>query len=88
MNKSLANLQKLQQQQENELKKQLLAELAVSIDALAQDDELEPWAEVVGGKSYVIKKIENQTQFGTFIVTFEDAQTNKEIRLPLILKLG
>ncbi len=89
MSRSLTNFRKLQKKQEDELKRQILAEFAYSIDALAQDDELEPWAELVDGMPYVLTKIENHTSFGTLVLTFAPKDNpEKVIRLPLQLKLG
>jgi hypothetical protein len=86
---SLATFRKLQKKQSDTLKKQLLAEFAISIDALANDEELEPWAEIADDKEYVLKKIESMLSFGTLVLTFA-AKDNPdyEIRLPLQLKLG
>ena len=57
MNQSVRNLQKRLLQQKIELKKKLATELAISIDELRKD--VEPWVEIVDGKEYVFKKVEN-----------------------------
>ena len=89
MNQSLVRFQKLQKQQEDELKKKIISEFAVSIDALAQDEELEPWVELVDDKEYILTKIENHISFGTLILTFSPRDyPERIIRIPLQLKLS
>ena len=87
-NKSLKTFRKLQKQQADNLKRNPLTELAISLDGLINDEELEPWAEVVDNEIYILKGIQNIASFGTLIVTFvaKDNPEN-EIRLPLELKL-
>lgn len=86
---SLATFRKLQKKQADDLKRQLLTEFAISIDALANDDELEPWGELVGEKIYILKKVESIVKFGTLVLTFASKDNPEHIiRLPLQLKLG
>jgi hypothetical protein len=88
-NKSLKTFRKLQKQQIDNLKRHLLTELAISLNDLISDEELEPWIEVVDNKMYILKSIQNVATFGTLIATFI-AKDNPEIelRLPLQLQLS
>jgi hypothetical protein len=84
---SLATFRKLQKKQSDDLKKKILSEFAISIDALANDEELEPWAEVADGKEYTLKKIESVASFGMLVLTFAPKDNpDHELRLPLQLK--
>ena len=87
MNQSVRNLQKRLLQQKIELKKKLATELAISIDELRKD--VEPWVEIVDGKEYVFKKVENISSFGIIHFVFvEKTEFNegREVRLSFELK--
>ena len=84
---SLATFRKLQKKQSDALKRKILSEFAISIDALANDEELEPWAEIADGKEYILKKIESVASFGTLVLTFAPKDNpDHELLLPLQLK--
>lgn len=87
MNQSVRNLQKRLRQQEIETKKKIASELAISIDELRKD--VEPWIEIVDGKEYVFKKVENIASFGVIHFVFVEKtefDEGKELRLSFEIK--
>jgi hypothetical protein len=70
MKKSLQNCFKRLKEKETNLKRQLTTEFAISLEELRK--EVEPWIEIVDGKEYVFKKIENIKGFGVITLVFQE----------------
>ena len=78
--------QKILVRNKNDRKRKLLTEFALSLDEIKE--EIKPWFEVIDGKEYELKKIQNVANFGVLHLIFEEkGNPENTIRLPLRLGL-
>ena len=70
----------------NERKRKLLTEFALSLDGILE--ELKPWYEIIDGKEFELKKVQNIANFGVLHLIFEEKNNpDNVIRLPLQMGL-
>jgi hypothetical protein len=78
--------QKILVRNKNERKRKLLTEFALSLDGIL--DEVKPWFEMIDGKEFELKKIQNVANFGVLHLVFEEKNNPENtIRLPLHMGL-